>query len=539
MNFNVGKITAVMLFCTIALLSAKEFPDDVVLSKNAITAHRIRSHIDFLSSDFCAGREAGDEGIELAAKYITTIYKGTGIKSAGQYGGYYQDVDLVNVTLGENIEFSINESNSNTTIVKKLKLGQEFLPIMISGENSVTAPIVFAGYGITAPEHKYDDYKGINAKGKIVLVMRHEPGEKDSKSPFDGRKNSKHGTVLSKILNAQKHGAVAIIFVTDPLNHKDQDANDISGTSWPSIRKERYKDDKDFQFMSFKPRMRLKDVTFGVKIPAINISGNAANYIMGKESLANIQKQLDETLKSQSIPIPEKTISLSVYFDKKRVDAFNIVAKVEGSGPELKNEYIIVGAHYDHVGKNKRGQIYPGADDNASGTSGVMELARAFNNLKEKPKRSILFVLFTAEEKGLYGSRFYVENPIVPLEKTKAMFNLDMISRNDANQFALIGKYQYPQLINIVEIINQDTFNFEINFSIEGYVRNSDHFPFLRKKIPSIFFNTGSHDQLHRPEDTVSRILPEKASKITRLIFLSVWDVANMANIDVLGKKGN
>jgi len=189
---------------------------------------------------------------------------------------------------------------------------------------------------------------------------------------------------------------------------------------------------------------------------------------------------------------------------------------------------VIVGGHYDHVGKNKRGQVFPGADDNASGTAGVLELARAFQNLQTKPKRTLLFILFTAEEMGLYGSKYYVDNPVFPLEKTIAMIDLDMISRNDVDQVSVVGRYQYPELYKIVENANKQSVNLEINFSVEQFVRNSDHMPFMRHNVPVMFFNSGSHDQLHRPEDTAERVLPEKMEKITRLIFLAMWDTANL-----------
>jgi Zn-dependent M28 family amino/carboxypeptidase len=219
---------------------------------------------------------------------------------------------------------------------------------------------------------------------------------------------------------------------------------------------------------------------------------------------------------------------MQVYFKTEPVRAHNIVAKVEGSDSELKDEVVIVGAHYDHEGKDNRGRVYGGADDNASGSAAVLELARAFQNLEQKPKRTILFILFTAEEKGLLGARYYVEHPLFPLEKTVALINLDMLGRNDVDQIAVVGKYQYPKLFHIVNEANKKSVNFELNFSVEAFIRNSDHFPFMRKNIPSVFFNSGMHDQLHTPEDTVDRIITEKVEKAAQLIFLTLWKTANL-----------
>lgn len=275
--------------------------------------------------------------------------------------------------------------------------------------------------------------------------------------------------------------------------------------------------------------MRIVGDDFGVQIPAAAIDGKLADYLLGENvSLLRLQEEIDRKMSPNSFPIPEKKVSVGIFFKNEPVDAYNIVAKVRGSDPELQEEVVIVGGHYDHVGKDNRGRVFGGADDNASGTAGVMELARVFQNLKEKPKRTIIFILFTAEEKGLFGARYYVENPLFPLEKTVAMINLDMIGRNDVDQISLIGRYQYPKLFKIIDKTNRESVNFDLNFAVEEFIRQSDHFPFMRKDIPTVFFNSGMHDQLHRPEDTANLIIPEKAQKVTQLVFLALWRIANL-----------
>ena len=529
--FPKSLLTLFFFFFTFSLLSlsAVDIPEEVLKIKNSITGEMIISHIDFLASKYCRGRETGDKGMEVATKYITSVLQGAELEPAGEYGGYFQPVRLKKVSLGEGIHLEVEERRDGVKITKETKLEWDYLPVIISAEKEVTAPLVFAGYGITAAEHKYDDYKNLDVRGKIVLVMRHEPKENDPSSPFEGRRLSNYGTLLSKILNAQKHGAVGILFATDPLNHKDLTPSATGGTYWPSLRKERMKDDEDFKFMRFSPRMRIVGDDFGVKIPALAIDGKLANYLLGDEySLISLQKEIDKKMMSRSFLLPGKKITMGVYFKNEPVSAYNIVAKVQGSDPELKEEVVIVGAHYDHVGKDNRGRVYGGADDNASGTAGILELARAFQNLKEKPKRTILFILFTAEEKGLYGSRYYVEDPLYSLEKTVAMINLDMIGRNDVDQMSLIGRYQYPKLFSFIDSTNRETVNFDLNFAVEEFIRQSDHFPFMRKDIPCVFFNSGMHDQLHKPEDTVDRIIPEKTQKVTQLVFLAIWKIANL-----------
>jgi len=522
-------LVSLVFFLSLLPLSSAEIPEEVIKVKNAIKGKMVVSHIDFLASRHCRGRETGDKGMEVASKYISSVFKGIGAEPAGEYGGYFQFVRLKTQSLSDRIHLTIEESKHGVKLVKKAQLEWDFLPVNLSAEKEASAPLVFAGYGITAPEHKYDDYKNVDARGKVVLVMRHEPGENDQQNPFEGRRLSNYGALLSKILNAQKHGAVGILFVTDPLNHKNLTPSATGGTYWPSLRKKRMKDEEDFQYMEFSPRMRIVGADFGVEIPAAAIDGDLADYLLGNgHSLLNIQKEIDEKLVPHSFPITDKKVSLAVNFKSEPVSAYNIVAKVRGSDPALKEEVVIVGAHYDHEGKDNRGRVFGGADDNASGSAAVLELARAFQNLKEKPKRTVLFILFTAEEKGLYGARYYVDNPIFPLEKTVAMINLDMIGRNDVEQMSLIGRYQYPKLFTIIDTLNRESVNFDLNFAVEEFIRQSDHFPFMRKDVPTVFFNSGMHDELHTPRDTVDLIIPEKAMKVTQLVFLSLWKIADL-----------
>lgn len=532
-KFLFRKSTAAVFIFVFSLISlaAADFPEEVLAAKRSITGRMVVSHIHFLASKYCRGRLPGDYGMEVADQYITSVLNGAGLRPAGDNGTYFQRVRLKTIDLSDRVFLKVEDRIGGVSLIKDARLEWDYLPINISAERGANAPVVFVGYGITAPEHKYDDYKNIDVRGKIVLVLRHEPGENDESSPFEGRKLSKYGTFLTKILNAQKHGAVGILFVTDPKNHKDLSvgAGFFSGTNWSSLQKKRLKKDEDFKYMRIRPRWRIEGDDFNVKIPAMHIDGKLADLLLGENvSLLRIQEEIDKNLKPRSFSIPGKRVSMEIYFKTEPVRAHNIVAKVEGSDPELKDEVVIVGAHYDHEGKDNRGRVYGGADDNASGSAAVLELARAFQNLEQKPKRTILFILFTAEERGLLGARYYVNNPLFPLEKTLALINMDMLGRNDVDQIAVIGKYYYPKLFNIVNEANKKSVNFEFNFSVEEFLRNSDHFPFMRKNIPSVIFNSGMHDQLHTPEDTVDRIITEKVEKAAQLVFLTLWKAANL-----------
>ncbi len=526
-----------ILFIT-SLCFSDEIPKEVIEIKNGISNEMIVSHIEFLASQYCRGREAGDIGTEIAQQYITSTLKGAQIKPAGKYGDYYQDVKLMSVSLDHKSYLRIETNSDGFLSVHDAKLEFDYLPIDLSAEREVNAPIAFVGYGISAAEHNYDDYAGIDVKGKVVLLLRHEPGERDESSPFEGRRNSIHGTLLKKILNAQEHGALGVLIVTDPLNHTEFEPASCSGTYWPGLREKQYEEDEDFKYMQFSPLMKIIGDDYGVRIPAIAIHLDIAESIIGKDrSLLDIQKRIDSELEPQSFPISNKNIGIRVAFETTRVNARNIVSIVKGSDPNI-DDVVIVGAHYDHLGKNNRGQVFGGADDNASGSAAVIELARAFQKLDSKPKRSIVFILFTAEEKGLLGSKYYVENPLYPLEKTTAFVNLDMIGRNDIDQICILGKYQFPKLFSIIENINNNTSNFYINYSVDDLVGRSDQMPFLRHNVPFVFFSSGLHDEYHRPEDTVNLIIPEKVLKVTQLAFLSLWQIANLPqNTKLQGEK--
>jgi hypothetical protein len=528
-----GTLACCLVFFLVSAAAA-DFPEDVLKAKQSIKDRMLVSHVDFLASKYCRGRETGEPGMDVAEQYIASVFRGIGAVPIGSSGSYFQEVKLKTVSLSDRIHLKIIEQTGSGTLINNAELEWDFLPIQISAEKEVTAPLVFAGYGITAPEHNYDDYKTIDARGKIVLVMRHEPGENNDASPFDGRKNSNHGTFLAKILNAQKHGAMGILFVTDPLNHEDlslRSGSFMSGTNWPSLKEKHMKaeNDEDLKYEKTEPRMQIIGQDFGVGIPAVQIDGRlAAKLLGGENALRNIQGEIDKVMKPRSFPINGKTISMEVYFHNKPVKADNIAAKIEGSDPVLKDEVVIIGAHYDHEGKDNHGEIFHGADDNASGTAAVLELARAIQSLETKPKRTIVFILWTAEEKGLLGARYYVENPLFPLEKTLAYINLDMLSRNSVDQLGLVGKYQYPKLFQVADQINKQSTNFELNFNVDEFIRNSDHFPFMRKKIPSLFFNSGTHPELHTPRDTVGRMVVQKFEKAAHLAFLTLWETANL-----------
>jgi hypothetical protein len=510
---------------------AADYPSEVTAAKAQIKSKALVSTIDFLASKFCRGRKTGEPGMDVAIKFITTLLSGANVTPAGEYGGYLQTVPLHKLTLGANVALDIEEHIGGSNIKLAAKLQHDFAPISLSAEKEVQSEVVFAGYGITAPEYKYDDYQGLNVSGKIVLLLRHEPKEKEEGELFEGARMSPHATLLSKIRNAQKHGACGVLVVNDPLNHEDEPGQGINvgGTYWPEFYLEQQKKDEDFKYMNTWDQIKITGDDFGITIPAAAISSKLAASLLGADrSLLQLQKEIDASLKPKGFALNGKKVSLAIHFKRETIEATNILAKVEGSDPILKDEFVVIGAHYDHLGKNNRGQIFGGADDNASGTAAVIEIAKAFQNMGLRPKRTLIFALFCGEEMGLYGSRYYTEHPLYPLDKTVAMINLDMISRNALDQLNALGKYQYPKLFSMMMEINSKSSNFDIDPSIEGALAGSDHFPFMRHDVPSLFLISGMHDQYHRPEDTVDRVIPDKIAKVAHLAFLTMWQVAEL-----------
>jgi Zn-dependent M28 family amino/carboxypeptidase len=246
------------------------------------------------------------------------------------------------------------------------------------------------------------------------------------------------------------------------------------------------------------------------------------------KTMEEIHLAIDNDLKPISIDLPGVTASMTTSLECDSFKTQNVVAFLEGSDPNLKHEIVVIGGHYDHLGARNDTTIYNGADDNASGTAGVMAVAKAFASMKQRPLRSILFMCFAGEEKGLFGARYYAgTDPLFPIEKTVAMLNMDMIGRNDTSAVIVYGGTRCPDLKTVVMKANEKI-NLKLDFNDDSRVGGSDHVPFFRKNIPFLFFNTGTHVDYHQPTDTVEKINPEKMAQIARVVFASAWQVANM-----------
>jgi hypothetical protein len=379
---------------------------------------------------------------------------------------------------------------------------------------------VFAGYGITAEPLRYDDYKNIDARGKIVLIFRHEPGHEDPLSIFQGEDVSKYTSLTAKMKNAMNHGALGVLVVNDPLYYNSLKPR---GFPWPSLSKTIPRD-----------ALPLTLCTEGrdYSLPIVHVGESFITRIFGSvDSLKSLQRQIDKSLENKPIDLSGKFIKLHTPTISNQSTTQNVAALLRGSDPVLKDEVVIIGAHYDHVGykkEHKAGEdfIFNGADDNASGTSAVLSLAEAFSKMPQRPRRSVLFIAFAAEEKGLFGSKHYTLDPLLPLSKTVAMINMDMIGRNDIDSLWLIGNIQSPDITAIVKKENRQE-PFKLVYEKGGLLGGSDHYYFYKNGIPFMFLFSGFHSDYHKVTDNPDKINFQKAAKVTRLAFRTAWRISN------------
>jgi hypothetical protein len=380
-----------------------------------------------------------------------------------------------------------------------LNLNEEWVPLGLSGSGKVESDVVFAGYGITAKDYGYDDYAGIDAKGKIVLVLRYEPPPKDEKSPFQkAPRYSNHATLRTKAHNARDHGAVGMILID--LNHSGDDQKELLSTLGSLWRG-------------------------GSRLLAAQVKRSAIEKWLEERgiSLKSLKERIDREGKPASQPLPAVRLTLEVNLEEVRQKTENVIGILPGSDPTLKDETIVIGAHYDHVGfghygtrdSHTSGQIHYGADDNASGTAVLMQLAERLSRAPAKPARTVVFAAFSGEELGLHGSRHYVNYPAVPLSSTKAMVNLDMVGRLRENRLTVFGTRSGKDLNAIVQ---EQAQKLGLQVTESDGIGRSDHMSFYNKKIPALHFFTGSHADYHRPSDTWEKLNIEGMARVTELV---------------------
>mgnify|MGYP001166898617 FL=1 len=447
-----------------------------------ITENEIMNHIRFLSSENKKGRYPGSRESKDIISYLIKEFKSYGVKPIIENASFVQPFEIKSdIELGKLNYMIVNDDS--------LKIREDYIPLWFSGNRTVSGSCVFAGYGMEINEEsiQWNDYNNIDVNNKWVIVFRKSPEPENVHSPF-----TKYSSFHKKMLLARDKGAIGIIYISQiddtelfPLEYASGYTND--------------------------------------GIPAIHISNKTANTIFKPLGWTQekIQETISRSMETINFEIPNKKIRASVKLNIKKDRAANVVGVIKSGNRKYRDEYIAIGAHFDHLGQGGKGsgsrqqdllEVHPGADDNASGVSGLLEVAQKIASQKSKLKRSILLIGFDAEEMGLLGSKRFIENSPIPIENIVTMINLDMIGRMKESTFTVGGVGTSPNFLNILDSLSHGR-DIKLKTTSPGF-GPSDHASFYTKDIPVLFFFTGLHTDYHTPKDTWKLINVKGEKKI-------------------------
>lgn len=474
-------------------------------------------HIKYLSQMELMGREAGTEGHRMTSRYIASEFKRYGLEPHGDENdgarSFRQEFTVKMVKgFGPATGLKLTEGEASTSFEHR----KDFAPFLV-GKPTVagTGGVAFVGYGIVAPEHKYDDFGELNIEGRWAVMLRYEPQEHDAKSVFSGRKHTKHASLNSKIGHCAKRKAAGVIIVTGPAGREMK--------------------------TELLPRERQRRAIGKWKIPVLVAKRHVVDRILKStgKTIAGLQEAIDKDLSHQSFLLEGLQLTGGSEAIITNEPTHNVIARLPGRDELLRAEAVVVGAHSDHVGLGEfgsrlgdkgRGKIHPGADDNASGVAALLEMAQRFAALKpeQRPKRSVVFMTFSGEEKGLLGSQHYVRNPSIPLKDIVTMLNMDMVGRSRNGHATVSGVGVAKEFKAIVEK-HAKTPGLSVKMG-RGASAPSDHMSFYRHKIPCMFIFTGLAPDYHTPSDTWEKINAPAAAAIARLLYGITFDIADAEN---------
>jgi len=488
--------------CVLLLVST------VAVAQEGPSAAKLQQHVSYLASDALDGRRTGTAGANDAARYIAGEFARLGLRPAtsgpptrrgsqvmARYLQSFPYVASVELGAGNVLNFF---GQSGLEGVQILHVGTAWMPLGFGSNGKVVGPVVFVGYGITASEHNYDDYAGLNLKDSVAVALQGTPDGDNPHGQF-----ARYDGIRWKAIAARNAGAKALIVVGRENDFKNE-----------GLAKLTY------------------DHTGGeTGIPVAVIALSTVNAMLGASTVNNWQAIAKEKSQATKQPLTGQ-VTLITDVVRKEVPAYNVVGVLEGSDPVAKKEVIVIGAHYDHLGRGgsgslaqRSGEIHHGADDNASGTAGMLELARLFTSQRPRPKRTIVFIGFGGEEEGLLGSSYYVNHPFMPLTNTVAMINMDMIGRMKDRKLVIGGVGTAKEWRDIIAKATADANrSFSLTLNEDGY-GPSDHSSFYGKQVPVLFFWTGTHNDYHKPSDTFDKINYADEARILDLVAYIVRDV--------------
>jgi hypothetical protein len=558
-----GRFALALLVATLAPATLKFAIIRAAETNEAVTTanERILDATRYLASDELEGRGVGTEGLKLAADYIAARFAELGLKNELFNGSPFQQFEMtVGAELGETNHAELagpSADGDEAASTLALTLGEDFTPMSIGGSGAVDLPLVFVGFGITGKEEQYDDYAGIDVEGKAVVILRHEPQQDNPHSVFDGTETSRHAPFVRKLANAYEHGAAAVIFCTGEheilrnvrravarhqaaLEELEQLRATFAATDNPSLSEiEEHLGEVESLLEQVRRRgERVRSIydpmlafnaagsrSEGREMPVLFIRREQLNKaLMGAlgKDLSQLEAEIDEGPTPHSAELVGWRIRGEVTVNRTTAMVKNVVGVLEGEGP-LAEETIIIGAHYDHLGWGGPGSFVPdleeihnGADDNASGTVALIEIARQLVQRKKPLPRRVVFIAFTGEERGLIGSARYVNEPLFPLEETVAMLNMDMVGRLSDEKLIVQGYDTASEFDAIIDATNEAG-GFVLTKNTGG-IGPSDHASFYPKQIPVMHFFTGLHDDYHRPSDDTDKVSADGLRRVATMV---------------------
>jgi hypothetical protein len=513
-------------FLTLALLSFSVALHGQKEGLQAINKSDLKAYMTFFASDEMKGRDTGTPENELATLYLRTNIMRLGLKPNPETGDYLQKIPLISSEIKAGETFIKTQDTNGVELFRT-----DSIIYLMAPHNTVdiTSNLVFAGYGFTDSKTGYDDFKGIEAKDKVLIIMTGNPQTTDQDELNSVLDMSLEG---SKLRSAFQQGAKAVLYVYDPRSkYPDAYASGLAdmfskvGTKMLSL-------------LPYEGSSRVQ-IAFITKNAAEELIKNSGYKIKA------LQEKIVSEQKPASFELRGITVTLRTYIERDSITANNVIGVIEGSDPVLKNEYVLYTAHFDHIGVNNAGAVFNGADDNASGSMALLEVADAFRSLKNKPLRSVIFAWVNGEEKGLLGSQYYSENPVFSLKKTLIDINLDMVGRSKMpadtgkvmgfdvdvsgqGEIFMYGDQKGKDILDLIGSASKEAGIKVINKGKESLLGSSDYASFMAKDVPAIFFNSGDYPDLHSIRDDVDKIDFDKMEKVSKMVFLIGYDIANL-----------
>ncbi len=546
---------------------------DAQTGYESITAAHLRAHLQLLASETMQGRETATPQLEIAGDYAASVFALAGVEPAGDWTGdgasrarsYFQYFDVAEVT-PKSSSLTLETRSGETVTRRTYDPNVEFTTSATSSVER-TAPLVFVGYGFSVKDAGWDDYAGVDVKGKIAVALDGAPGKGNDASWFYKPENRRRyfGRFASiyKAMGAAQAGAVALVILPAPNSDAAPLTRDFAVNKPP--REEPFA--KNIRNLPPRREMVLASEDAGSAIhggfsgvSTVRVTDRVAQQLFegSGETPTSLQQKLDSTMKPISFAMPNSHLTIDVRVESKVLMTRNVLGMIPGTDPKLAGEVVMIGAHYDHEGA-RGGYVWHGADDNGSGTAGVLEIARAFAANRIKPKRTVVFALWSGEEKGLLGSKHYVDHAMFPTDKIVTYINLDMIGRDGdptsggdphsavggpvatkpdpnakkidpANWMSVEGSDVYPSLQPLTESLAKRVDLVVTYEPSEVRFAASDHLYFARRGVPIISYFDGGHDDYHQPTDTWDKLNYPKMEKVARLCYLTMWDLAAAAD---------